>query len=278
MERHPLSSAYPDMTADEFAHLRDSIRLKGLIDPVTTYEGQILDGWHRHLACEAEGVECRYVQWQPSDARHGWSVQDWVVAKNAHRRHLSASQRAAAALVVYRWRPVGNPLFRTGAELQNNTNNEAQAVDPANDWPDEAISAEQIARTAGVSTRTVEAAKVAERAGLGDQVRSGELSAKRAEAIALKKPARQSESQSIRAALDAQEELLASAQAEVATLRARLQAYEDAGADIQEQARRFEALRIDLDTATSQRDDYMRQVEALKAENRRLRKRAGMRP
>ena len=156
--------------------------------------------------------------------------------------------------------------------------NTSQAVDTADDWSDEAISAEQIARTAGVSTRTVEAAKVAERAGLGDQVRSGELSAKRAEAIALKKPARQSESQSIRAALDAQEDLLASAQAEVATLRARLQAYEDAGADLQEQARRFESLRIDLDTATSQRDDYMRQVEELKAENRRLRKRAGLRP
>ena len=278
MQRHALSAAYPDMTPDEFANLRTSIRQAGLIEPVTTYEGQILDGWHRHMACEAEGVECRYVEWQPSDARSGWNVQDWVVAKNSHRRSLTASQRAAAALIVYRWRPVGNPLFRTGAELQHNLNNDTQPVDLTDDWSDESISAEQIARTAGVSTRTVEAAKVAERAGLGDQVRAGEISAKRAEAIALEKPARQSESQSIRAALDAQEELLASAQAEVATLRARLQAYEDAGADVQEQARRFEALRIDLDTATSQRDDYMRQVEELKAENRRLRKRAGMRP
>ena len=273
MQRHPLSAAYPDMSPNDYDDLRTSIRLAGLIDPVTTYEGRILDGWHRHRACRDEGVPCRYVEW------HGDDIRAWVIAKNSCRRSLTASQRAAAAVAVYQWVPLGGAggPHRCGPS-QVVSANTSQAVDTADDWSDEAISAEQIARTAGVSTRTVEAAKVAERAGLGDQVRSGELSAKRAEAIALKKPARQSESQSIRAALDAQEDLLASAQAEVATLRARLQAYEDAGADLQEQARRFESLRIDLDTATSQRDDYMRQVEELKAENRRLRKRAGLRP
>jgi ParB-like chromosome segregation protein Spo0J len=93
MEIHPVAEAFPAMSAEEFAALTDDIRKHGLLEPIWTYQGRIIDGRHRYWACEELEIEPRYQEW----AGEGGSVLAFIVAKNLHRRHLTAAQRAAIA-------------------------------------------------------------------------------------------------------------------------------------------------------------------------------------
>lgn len=159
MKRHPLSAAFPDMPADDFANLVADIKANGLREQGYTYEGMILDGWHRSRACDAAGVPFRYAEYKGSDP------VGFVKSKNLERRHLTASQKAAAIVACHAWKPVGS--------------NQRGSAPGA-----EALSAATLAKEAGVGTRTIEQAKAAHDAGLGEAVRDGALSAKAASEIA----------------------------------------------------------------------------------------------
>ena len=58
-------------------------------------DGRILDGRNRYMVCRDLDVEPRFTRW---DGRG--SAVAFVVSLNIHRRHLTASQRAAIALDV----------------------------------------------------------------------------------------------------------------------------------------------------------------------------------
>ena len=68
------------------------IKAKGLLRPIILYEGKILDGRNRYLACQIAGVEPRFVQWSGKG-----SPLQWVISENLVRRHLTSSQRAVVA-------------------------------------------------------------------------------------------------------------------------------------------------------------------------------------
>ena len=166
--RHALSSAYPAMTPEDFQALSTDIRLHGLREPIVIFEGQVLDGWHRYNACLTENVPAMFVEFDEGDP------VDFVRSKNRHRRHLTASQIAAAEIRLHEWRPRGGDQSAPGALRSDSTDKD-------------------IAAKAGVSERTVEQAKAAERAGLGDMVRDGKVSAKQAAQIAKAPPKVQAE-------------------------------------------------------------------------------------
>ncbi len=91
MEFHSLAELFPLIVALEFDELVDSVRKNGLVEPIVLYEGRILDGRNRHRACLAAGVEPRFETYSGTDPI------GFVLAKNIHRRHLNASQRAMVA-------------------------------------------------------------------------------------------------------------------------------------------------------------------------------------
>ncbi len=91
-EIHPLADLIPKMTDDEFAKLQEDIREHGLIEPIVLYENKVLDGRHRYQACQQAGVVPRFEPYTGDDP------VSFVVAKNLHRRHLNASQRAMLAV------------------------------------------------------------------------------------------------------------------------------------------------------------------------------------
>jgi ParB-like chromosome segregation protein Spo0J len=94
LEVHPLAAALPDMGPEEFVALCDSIRSIGQRDPITLFEGQILDGRHRYRACTEMDVEPAYERYD------GDEPHLFVLGRNVARRHLTPSQTAMAAADV----------------------------------------------------------------------------------------------------------------------------------------------------------------------------------
>lgn len=141
---HPLANLFPLMAPADFEQLVADIRVHGLREPIDRWEGQILEGRHRYLACQRAGVAPRYREFigTPQEAL------DYVVSKNLHRRHLTVSQWAVIALDIE-------------AELAR----EAEARMKAGKAPDpgakvsQGRAADQAAKSVGVSATYVKQLK-----------------------------------------------------------------------------------------------------------------------
>ncbi|RZA06562.1 MAG: hypothetical protein EOP02_38195, partial [Proteobacteria bacterium] len=94
MKQHPLSAAFPAMPAEQFQALKDSIMDIGVQDPISVFEGMVIDGWHRYTAASELGMDCPTVDLGDVDP------QAFVVAKNKARRHITMSQIASAVVAV----------------------------------------------------------------------------------------------------------------------------------------------------------------------------------
>ncbi len=161
--QHPLSAAFPAMSADDLEALINDITTHGQREPGVLYEGQVLDGWHRYQACEWAGIDFVAVEFTGTDP------VAFVISRNAHRRHLTASQRAAAVVMCAEW-------------VRNGTNQHTKRGDEPGSPPPK--SNEDLAKAAGTTVRTVQQAKRAVEAGLGEAVRDGMMSTKAAVAVA----------------------------------------------------------------------------------------------
>jgi ParB-like chromosome segregation protein Spo0J len=162
-EQHPLSAAFPPMTPEEFQSLQSSINENGVLNPITIYEGMVLDGWHRYQAALELGMEC------PEAELDDWiDPKEFVLAQNKNRRHITASQLAMATTAVYEWYPAHRPNKGAGpAPLSKTT--------------------EELAEIAGTSKRTINQAKsVLKNASpeVQEAVKSGKIGLEKAQKIA----------------------------------------------------------------------------------------------
>ncbi|MCK9994266.1 MAG: hypothetical protein Dbin4_02786, partial [Alphaproteobacteria bacterium] len=57
MQMHPAAEIFPRMTPEDFERFKADISANGLREPVWLYEGLVLDGRHRMMACEELGIE-----------------------------------------------------------------------------------------------------------------------------------------------------------------------------------------------------------------------------
>ncbi len=101
---HELALVFPPMTESEFAAFKEDIREHGQHEPITLYEGKILDGLHRYRACQELGREPRVVRFEGNPR----AAAQLVLGRNFHRRHLTTSQRAMVAAEMCKLRPRGN--------------------------------------------------------------------------------------------------------------------------------------------------------------------------
>lgn len=106
-QQHPLSAAFPAMSVDDFQSLKDSITEIGVQNPITLFEGMVIDGWHRYTAAHELGMDCPEVELADVDPR------DFVLAQNKARRHVTQAQLALATTAVYAWAPAGKPKLHT---------------------------------------------------------------------------------------------------------------------------------------------------------------------
>ncbi|MDB4261354.1 ParB N-terminal domain-containing protein [bacterium] len=91
MQPHPYADLFPMMDKKALQELVASIRDDGLEQPIVTFEGKILDGRNRALACANAQVEPSYVKYKGDDPL------GFVVRHNLIRRHLTTSQRSMIA-------------------------------------------------------------------------------------------------------------------------------------------------------------------------------------
>ena len=165
--QHPLSAAFPSMSAEDFQALKDDIDNNGQREPVMLLEGMVLDGWHRYRACVELGIKPTQFKFPEGD-----DPVAFVISHNLHRRHLTPTQRAAAVVACSEWvaPTIGRPRVEPGSTLAK-TNAE-------------------MAKAAQVTPRTITDVKAAHKAGLGEAMKDGAISAKEAAQVARDTPAK----------------------------------------------------------------------------------------
>jgi len=163
MEFHEIAAIFPLMAEAEFDQLKADIAQNGLIEPVWTYQGLILDGRNRYLACKDLGVDPRYQEYGGNDP------QSFVISKNLHRRHLNETQRAVVASKL--------------ANMPKHRPDNKSANLPTY------ISQPEAAKKLNVSERTVRSVKQVEREApeLMPKLESGEMTAGEASRIIRRK-------------------------------------------------------------------------------------------
>src|SRR5258708_2326442 len=92
---HEVATMFPPMGEVEFALLVEDIQQRGLLEPLWTYRGKIVDGIHRYRACQQIGIEPAYREWDGVG-----SLVSFVISCNLPRRHLTSIQRAMVALEI----------------------------------------------------------------------------------------------------------------------------------------------------------------------------------
>jgi hypothetical protein len=91
---HPVATLFPDLSARDYAALREDIRQHGVKVPILVHGGEILDGRHRYRACRELGKPCPAVEWNGS---HPWIE---VQSRNLLRRHLAKEQVCAIQILA----------------------------------------------------------------------------------------------------------------------------------------------------------------------------------
>lgn len=179
--QHPLSAAFPAMTAEEFQELKDSIEAIGVQNPITVADDMVIDGWHRYSACTQLGMDSPVVELAP-----GIDPRDFVMAQNQARRHVTKAQLAMAVTAVYAWKPVGNPSF---SQLDTECPIAENATLPSK-------TTAELSEISGVHVNTIKQAKTVTAQAtpaVVDAVKRGELGLPKAAAIAKLPPDQQAE-------------------------------------------------------------------------------------
>jgi hypothetical protein len=93
---HPYADLFPMMSAVELDALTEDVAANGLRQPIVRYQGQVLDGRNRLLACEKAGVDPAFTDHEGDDE----SALALVISLNVQRRDMTSAQRAVVAARV----------------------------------------------------------------------------------------------------------------------------------------------------------------------------------
>ena len=88
---HPLAETFPLISTDELSELASDIRKNGMLEPITLFDGKILDGRNRYRAAKLAGVKLTEANFRVLPK--GVEAWDFVVSENIQRRHLSQEQK-----------------------------------------------------------------------------------------------------------------------------------------------------------------------------------------
>ena len=90
---HPAANIFPIMEHGELKTLADDIAANGLITPIELFDGKVIDGRNRLLACQLADVDPEFTE---VDCE-GLEPDDYAISLNLKRRHLTLEQKAFVA-------------------------------------------------------------------------------------------------------------------------------------------------------------------------------------
>lgn len=93
MKKHKYN-IFPEAKAEDYNRLLEDIKSNGYdkTQPITIYEGEIIDGWNRQRACDEIGIKPEYVTFTGTD---GEAIA--LVMRTNKRRNLNSGQWACIA-------------------------------------------------------------------------------------------------------------------------------------------------------------------------------------
>jgi ParB-like chromosome segregation protein Spo0J len=183
---HPLALLLPSMPAAEYEELVESIRQRGLQEPIWTLDGKVLDGRHRDRACDEAAVTPSYREYD------GPSPAAFVLDANIHRRHLDPGQRAT---IAQEFEPALAEEAKGRQEAAGKQHGRGQRSAPTGAQLSPAKSkraTEEAAALTGASAREVQRAKRVQKHApeLLPDVKAGKMSLRSAERVAIVKQAK----------------------------------------------------------------------------------------
>lgn len=175
-EQHPIGAKWPPLPESDFNELVESIDAHGVLDKITVFEGKILDGWHRYQACQKLNIKNIPMLEYEGDDPFGF-----VFSKNKIRRHSSAS---VIAIVV-----------AESIDFYEKSGRPSQYMERIKCGKITTLSAEEAAKMAGVSKKTMHQAIAATKAEpeVKDAVKDGEMSVSEAAKLSKLDPEKQRE-------------------------------------------------------------------------------------
>jgi len=93
MEFHPVTKLFPPLDADRQKNLERDLKENGLHDAIWIYDGMVLDGRARYLACQSTGTIPRFRLYTGDPKKIPW----FLLMMNAGRC-LTDDQRAVLAV------------------------------------------------------------------------------------------------------------------------------------------------------------------------------------
>jgi hypothetical protein len=90
-EHHQFADIFPLHEGPPLWEMSADIKARGQEEPIVLFEGKVLDGRRRQIACYKAGVTPKVVKYKGDDPL------GFVVSKNLHRRHLGEGERAMVA-------------------------------------------------------------------------------------------------------------------------------------------------------------------------------------
>lgn len=94
MKKHKFN-IFPEAKAEDYNRLLEDIKSNGYdkTQPITIYQGEIIDGWNRQRACDEIGIKPEYVTFTGTD---GEAIA--LVMRTNKRRNLNSGQWATVAV------------------------------------------------------------------------------------------------------------------------------------------------------------------------------------
>jgi ParB-like chromosome segregation protein Spo0J len=112
---HKLSLIFPEMRHAQYKALVEDIKKRGLREPIVLFEGEILDGRHRYLACKEAGYQ--FGKADITEFKDDDPIA-YIVSYNLHRRHLTENQRAVVAARISTLRHGANQHRKEGSSIE----------------------------------------------------------------------------------------------------------------------------------------------------------------
>lgn len=156
-----LKNLLPPLTDDERSELESDIKKHGVLSPIITWNGFIIDGHNRYEICQRNGIEIPAAK--ELEFANKSDVMDWVIKHQTGRRNLTRSQLVKAYSVI-------EEQLRKEAKIRKEANLKQNSDGVKFDPSEKGRTAETVAKKIGVSKNTYKAMKQIVSEGTKEQI------------------------------------------------------------------------------------------------------------